>query len=321
MYCEKCGKQISDTAKFCAGCGSQTTTPQTNMVFKPQRIGNKSKKRHSNCMIMLLLLIIPIILVSAISMYFNTKSQYVSFDEAMNSEGKQLSVMGELVKDSEISYIAETGAYEFLISDSAGKQMRIRTLKALPKHFDKATEVVVKGSYEERVFIAADVLPHLPPLYDSTIEDNEPKEKPPIEVGSQWSYSESEDKMGRGKVKTASTHSINMIEFDFPYQGAQRATLQLRIHPEWGNNVILSIERGQFLCDYDECSVNVRFDQGTADKYDVGEPADHSTTTLFIKNYDKFISNLRKSNKVYIEARFYQEGNHVFEFDVSGLKW
>jgi hypothetical protein len=33
------------------------------------------------------------------------------------------------------------------------------------------------------------------------------------------------------------------------------------------------------------------------------------------------IAGLRKANKVYIEAKFFQEGTRVFEFDVSGLEW
>ena len=104
-------------------------------------------------------------------------------------------------------------------------------------------------------------------------------------------------------------------------RGAQRAWLQLRSHPRYGKHVILSIERGQFLCGIDPCNVTVRFDQGTPQTYTALEPADHSTTVLFIRNYDRFLANLRKSRQVYLEAQFYQEGPRVFEFDVAGLKW
>lgn len=141
------------------------------------------------------------------------------------------------------------------------------------------------------------------------------------QLGLRWNYKESPDKMGRGTIKNATVNSVNEIQFGFPYQGSQRGTLQLRIHPKYGKDVILSIEKGQFLCGIDSCTVAVRFDQETAQAYSASEAADHRTTVLFLQNYDRFVGNARKSKKVYIEAQFYQEGARVFEFDITGLKW
>ncbi len=152
-------------------------------------------------------------------------------------------------------------------------------------------------------------------------EEAAKKEREAQQLGLRWSYEESPDEMGRGNIKTAAIRSVNEIQFKFPYQGAQRAWLQLRLHPRYGKDVILSIERGQFLCRIDTCNVTVRFDQGTPQTYTALGPADHSTTVLFIRTYDRFLANLRKSRQVYIEAQFYQEGLRVFEFDVAGLKW
>ncbi|MFA6450698.1 MAG: hypothetical protein WCX65_14590 [bacterium] len=136
-----------------------------------------------------------------------------------------------------------------------------------------------------------------------------------------WNYSETDDEMGRGKIKSATVHSSNQFHFNFPYQEEQRATLQLRIHPKYGHDVILFIENGQFLCDIDSCKVAVRFDEGDAQSFNAVEPDDYSTTALFIRDYNRMIAGLRKANKVYIEAKFFQEGTRVFEFDVSGLEW
>ncbi len=140
-------------------------------------------------------------------------------------------------------------------------------------------------------------------------------------LGLRWSYEESPDTMGRGTIKTASIRSLKEFQFGFPYQGAQRARLQLRVHPKYGKDVILSIERGQFLCGIDSCNVGVRFDEGKTQTYTAVEPADHRTTALFLRNYDRFLANARKSKKAYVEAEFYQEGPRVFEFDIAGLKW
>ena len=136
-----------------------------------------------------------------------------------------------------------------------------------------------------------------------------------------WLYDTSQDRMGRGTIKTAQVSSDNQIEFDFPYQVPQRATLMLRTHPKYGKNVILRIERGQFLCGVDDCPVSVRFDEGKVQVYNAAEPSDHTTTALFLRGYERFIAGLRNSHKVSVEAKFYQEGNRVFEFNTSGLNW
>ena len=67
-------------------------------------------------------------------------------------------------------------------------------------------------------------------------------------LGIRWTYQENADEMGRGMIKHALVNSLNQVEFDFPYNDPQRATLQLRKHPKHGIDVILSIQQGQFLC-------------------------------------------------------------------------
>jgi hypothetical protein len=140
-------------------------------------------------------------------------------------------------------------------------------------------------------------------------------------LGLRWEYEESAEKMGRGTIKRATVRSLNEVEFDFPYRGPQRAELQLRSHPKYGKDVILSIDKGQFLCGFRNCQVSVRFDNGKAHNFSAVEPADHRSTTLFLRGYDRFLVSARKAKKVYIEALFYQQGTRVFEFDISDLKW
>jgi hypothetical protein len=147
------------------------------------------------------------------------------------------------------------------------------------------------------------------------------REQEALALGLRWRYDEWPEKMGRGTVKTAMVRSLNEVQFDFPYQGSQRGVLQLRIHPKYGKDVILTIEKGQFLCGIFNCQVAVRFDTGKAQNFTAVGPADHSTTTIFIRGYERFLANARKAKKVYIEAMFYHEGTRVFEFDISGLKW
>lgn len=133
-----------------------------------------------------------------------------------------------------------------------------------------------------------------------------------------WRYELKEDRMGG---KTAVTLSKNEINFGFPYQGNQRATLLLRAHPRHGRDVILSIQKGQFVCGVSGCNVTVRFGAGKPQRLSAGPPDDHSSTALFIQGHDQFVANMKAVEKLLIEAPFFQEGNRLFEFDVAALQW
>lgn len=148
----------------------------------------------------------------------------------------------------------------------------------------------------------------------------QPVPAPKIE-GSQWSYSQSNDEMSKGSTNSAQVESLNTVEFEFPYSGIQHAYLALRSHPRFGKDIIFKIEKGQILCpSYSGCSVLVRFDDGAAVTYSAQPPADNSTETIFIGNYSKFVGNMLKAKMVRISANIYQQGNPVFEFDVSGFQ-
>lgn len=139
-------------------------------------------------------------------------------------------------------------------------------------------------------------------------------------IGNQWSYFHNSDAMGKSTIYQAQISSTNSLHFSFPYEGAQQARLTLRIHPRYGSDIILSIEKGQFLCSsYDGCSVLVRFDDEKAVKYTAASAADNSTETLFIRNYARFFSGMLKAKRVRIAASVYQQGEPIFDFEVAGF--
>lgn len=158
-------------------------------------------------------------------------------------------------------------------------------------------------------------------FYSEKIKKAE-EDKRLTQLGLKWNYQDSKEKMGRGTIKNVYVKSMNKLSFDFPYQGLQSATLQLRKHPKYGKDVILGIDKGQFLCNsYSGCKISVRFDNGKPITYNATEPSDHSSTYIFIRNYKSFVSRAKKSKKIYIEAEFYQEGMSVMEFNSEGLKF
>ena len=109
------------------------------------------------------------------------------------------------------------------------------------------------------------------------------------------------------------------MNFDFPYSGIQYGTFTVRNHPRFGVDAYLSIREGQLLCDsYSNTNVLVRFDDGPATHYRCGEPADHSSTYVFIHNVAGLEARMKAAKKMYVTVSVYQEGSRTWEFNVKG---
>ncbi len=141
------------------------------------------------------------------------------------------------------------------------------------------------------------------------------------EAGFKWNYKNIPDEMGSGSTKTAVLKSLNTLNLDFPYQGEQRATLIIRKHPNKGADVMVQVERGQLHCAYQNCFVNLRFDEGKQKRVGANEPSDRSSETYFLDNAPGLIGQIKKAKKVRVELEMFQQGSHVMEFDVSDLDW
>ena len=137
---------------------------------------------------------------------------------------------------------------------------------------------------------------------------------------TEWKYSERSAEMGRGTDKFAVIESSNTVDFQFPYQSGQHLKLCLRKSPKFGKDVILRMEQGQFTSSYSQNFVTVRFDGHELQKFVAGDSDDGSSNVLFIRHYERFVSQLRHTKTLKIEASFFREGARVFEFDVRGLK-
>jgi hypothetical protein len=72
-------------------------------------------------------------------------------------------------------------------------------------------------------------------------------------------------------MRYASLESDKQLSFGFPYNGGSTGKLTLRISPKYGRDVILEIEKGQFLCpSFDRCAVHVKFDKRPIESYSAG---------------------------------------------------
>lgn len=142
----------------------------------------------------------------------------------------------------------------------------------------------------------------------------------PPEPVDPWSYLTWEPEMSKGLIHWASTSSTNELRFSFPYSDPQHATLNLIVHPVYGRQLKVSFDHGQFICSsYDGCTVQVRFDDGDPQRFSAMPPSDNSTTTLFLQDYERFVTQMKRAKRVRVAATVYQQGAPVLDFDVHGF--
>ena len=140
------------------------------------------------------------------------------------------------------------------------------------------------------------------------------------EQQSAWSYSTDEDQVRGKKVYYASVDSDNEVEFDFPYAGGSTLTMTVRKHPQYGQDVVFRISKGQFVCGVESCSGTINYGKGP-EHLSLAEPGDYDSETLFASNGPAVINKLKSADKVIVELPFYQEGDRQFTFETKGLKW
>lgn len=144
------------------------------------------------------------------------------------------------------------------------------------------------------------------------------------EAKNGWSYENEVDEMDGSTTKRAIIESSNEVEFDFPYQGGSTLGICVRKTKKYGNEVLISISNGQFLCnDYNGTNyVTVRFDNNAPVKFLTTEPADYSSDVLFLENSKKFIKLAKNAKTIKIEAPFFDNGSYVFTFNANKpLEW
>jgi hypothetical protein len=144
--------------------------------------------------------------------------------------------------------------------------------------------------------------------------------KAEVDSAKIWSYKTDVDKMTSKNKFFATIAATNELQFDAPYDGGSVAVIILR-NQDNTNEVMLSIDKGQFTCGVEGCDVKVRFDNDPAITFTASEPSDGSSTLLFVKPAAKFIKHAKTAKHIIIQAEFYQSGLKEMEFNTEGLKW
>ncbi|WP_320151072.1 hypothetical protein [uncultured Tolumonas sp.] len=134
---------------------------------------------------------------------------------------------------------------------------------------------------------------------------------------NQWDYSNKEESMGRGYNEVASIQSENTFELQAPYMGSQHATLVLRRLYNTDNELVILIEKGQFICGVTGCSITARIDNNESFSIPVAIPHDGSTNMLIGSLNVTTKRSILAGKKLLIETTIYQNGEHIFEFNIN----
>lgn len=134
-----------------------------------------------------------------------------------------------------------------------------------------------------------------------------------------WGYRDMTDPMTSTKGRMATIDATKQLSLKFPYAGHNQPFLGLR-RKGGSTDVMIVIGKGQIIC-HSGCHVEVRFDDGKAERYSGSMPADLSTTTIFLSPEKKLIEKIKKAKKTVVLLNIYQEGSNALEFNTAGLVW
>ena len=290
IACGECGKEISDRASACPHCGNPLTAPVKVQVV-PQ------KPKTSGCAWLALIFI-------ALPVFFG--------------------VIGTCSRAGRESSFSPAPAAQPVPTLTAAQQLDVLKARWNPNAPADASHIGLLGEANgiatrfPNTPEAAEVA-KLIPLIEAKVEEHQETVESEASA-KKWRYHQDTDEMTGKATSFASIESENTISLDFPYQGAQRATLNFRQHPQHGFDAFVTIEQGQVLCrSYEDCTVKVRIDEGEVRNYRGAGAADHSTETVFFRDGRSLFNRLKSAKEARIQFEIYQAGAPTFIFDVSGF--
>lgn len=134
-----------------------------------------------------------------------------------------------------------------------------------------------------------------------------------------WTYSQQTDPMTDKETYYAKCTSINLLNFEFPYDGGSSLNITVR-KMDGENEVMLILSSGQFNTVYDE-PVKIRFDDSPAHTYGYDESGSGRSDVIFLHSPQSIIEKLKTSNIVKIEAPYFHSGKQVANFIAKDFVW
>ena len=102
------------------------------------------KKTH------ILAIVVIALAIGAIMTTVSDSSTYSNFREAIENQGKEYHVVGQLDKESELTYNPEIDAnlFAFNMIDNNGDNHRVHFAGSKPQDFERSEQIVLVGKYE-----------------------------------------------------------------------------------------------------------------------------------------------------------------------------
>ena len=133
-----------------------------------------------------------------------------------------------------------------------------------------------------------------------------------------WQYTSTTDEMTGRSSKIACTTSTNELDFDFPYNGGASGELCFRRKGK-SLDAWLKVTKGQFACGIEDCVLKVKFDENPLQSYSAVESTSHTTGMLFFQSQGRLLTSALRGKQLKVQANYFEAGNKVLYFDVSGL--
>jgi hypothetical protein len=139
---------------------------------------------------------------------------------------------------------------------------------------------------------------------------------------SNWEYETKTDEMEGTKQYFATAVSEDEIEIQM---AGESSPMNLIVRNSGkGNEVLVTVsEYTGFLPSYEmnEETIKVKFDDEKPVNFAYSMSADGSPDVIFINDAKTFVSKLKASKKIKIEATYIDNGTQISNFEVADLKW
>ncbi|ROL61294.1 cytochrome c maturation protein CcmE [Bacteroidetes/Chlorobi group bacterium ChocPot_Mid] len=100
--------------------------------------------------------------------YLNFDESRVEYSDIANAKesGKTVQIIGKRLENKKWNYDSKSNLLNFTIEDEKGKITDVVYKGAPPNNFDIAPSMVIKGKFENNVFVASQILTKCPSKYE-----------------------------------------------------------------------------------------------------------------------------------------------------------
>lgn len=129
-----------------------------------------------------------------------------------------------------------------------------------------------------------------------------------------WRSSVNSDEFSGQNYKYSSISSSTKAYFASPYDGGSSASVTFRKAAGSPQEAYFSIDKGQIVCSYRDCTVQVKVDGQKAQTFSMSRTTDYSTTVIFFDNPSRLRKLLSSAKPFQVRATFYKSGEETFQF-------